>query len=548
MSPYSYQFPEASQHSGQHTGFFESHSHRLDSEPSSRFSSGLREMANSSYRTLEEELSRTVERLNTAERDLAIQKALNAQMQAQLDRSMTALAMSRTLVPAQSNSPVPVKPSRHDKEDPDGPPILPPALSELDPEDYPDARYWTQSSWTEYKKNQLNQGSTIFGLGFLCDADGNRVSKDRLDAMTKRAKQLWNTLFRHRQDPFTWGKKGDFVADFFSRQMRNSFPEFGLCEGNWKADAFAIVRYPDWSSKVRSSGTILQEKPVPKTKKQKIKAVLLPVNTTVIHIDDDDDDIYADPPTTFALPTTTANATPTAPPPTTTTSPTLVSSSSSAPIDIPSTSSQGSDQLTTPTRLVDSARTCPPSISNSDASSPVAAAALQDPKDANLTSADKTATDSTEQPEPGPNAALLQTLVQVNDQAGKVPHRSRRQIDPLQNLVVPPPPEEVPSTEQMLAPPANTKTTTKRATKAKADDKELSVGKALSARNMYATEYKKSHPRVTVGEYRIVWDNLAEATRKEFEQLCKAQKAEKKRVAGEPTLVAVKEVGDATDM
>jgi hypothetical protein len=168
---------------------------------------------------------------------------------AQLDRFMTA-ATSRTFAPAQPNSPVPdTKPSR-EKEDPDGPPVLPPALSELDPDDYPNVRYWTQSSWTEYKKKQTNQGSTVFGLAFLCDADGNRVSKDRLEAMTKRAKQLWTTL---------WGKKGDFVADFFSRHMRNSFIEFGLCEGGWKAEAFAIVRYPDWSSKVRSSGAILRE-------------------------------------------------------------------------------------------------------------------------------------------------------------------------------------------------------------------------------------------------------------------------------------------------
>lgn len=139
---------------------------------------------------------------------------------AQLDRFMTA-ATSRTFAPAQPNSPVPDKPSRPDKEDPDGPPALPPALSELDSDDYPNVRYWTQSSWIEYIKKQTNQGSTVFGLAFLCDADGNRVSKDRLEAMTKRAKQLWTTLYRHRQDPLTWGKKGDFVADFFSRHMRN---------------------------------------------------------------------------------------------------------------------------------------------------------------------------------------------------------------------------------------------------------------------------------------------------------------------------------------
>lgn len=76
MSSYGYQFPDVSQYSqtGQHTGFLESHSHRLDSEPRSHFSSGSREMSNSSYRALEEELSRTVEKLNVAERALGIEK------------------------------------------------------------------------------------------------------------------------------------------------------------------------------------------------------------------------------------------------------------------------------------------------------------------------------------------------------------------------------------------------------------------------------------------------------------------------------------------
>jgi len=43
-------------------------------------------------------------------------------MQVQLDRSMAALGTSRTLAPAQLNSPVSIKPARMDKDDPDGPP------------------------------------------------------------------------------------------------------------------------------------------------------------------------------------------------------------------------------------------------------------------------------------------------------------------------------------------------------------------------------------------------------------------------------------------
>jgi hypothetical protein len=75
---YSFQYPDISQHSAQHAGFFEPHSreHRLDSEPTSRFSSGSCETGKSSYRALEEELSRTVAKLGAVERDLDIQKCI----------------------------------------------------------------------------------------------------------------------------------------------------------------------------------------------------------------------------------------------------------------------------------------------------------------------------------------------------------------------------------------------------------------------------------------------------------------------------------------
>ena len=34
--------------------------------------------------------------------------------------------------------------------------------------------------------------------------------------------------------------------------------------------------------------------------------------------------------------------------------------------------------------------------------------------------------------------------------------------------------------------------------------------------NLYAKEYKKSHPNVTTGQYRVLWDNINEATCKVF--------------------------------
>ena len=101
---------------------------------------------------------------------------------------MMALATSHPPISPQLNS-LPVKMLQSDQEDSDTP-TLPPATSELDLEDYLCACYWTQSSWTEYNKKQTNQGFTVYGLNFMCDEDGEKISDEWLSAMTKHAKQL----------------------------------------------------------------------------------------------------------------------------------------------------------------------------------------------------------------------------------------------------------------------------------------------------------------------------------------------------------------------
>ena len=454
-------------------------------------------------------------------------------MQVQLDRSMAALGMSHTLAPAHLNSPVSIKPAWLDKDNPDGPPTLPPALDELDPDDYPDTLYWTQSSWIEYKKKQANQGYSIFGLTFLCNTEGDCVSRDRLDAMMKCTKQLWNTLYWHHQDPTTWGKKGNFIADFFSRHMHNSFMEFGLCEGNWKADAFAIVHYPDWASKVHTTGAILcmfssscipsphiccvsgkkplkgkwkheddlQGKLAPTTKRQKVRAVPPPVDATIIHIEDD---MYTSPIPPSLGPTPSPSTSESVPASLTpTNSLTSAGSSSlvgSVPIIVHTALSEDSDQSMISTHSAVSTSGLPPMIS--EALCPASAAGVQDPN-AHLNTCE-TATNPTKQPE-------LETF-QVSHQADKVSCWSHRQacFTPCGsyfscyiihcvyatdwpsvllflvliwlawvltlfcsswNLVVLLPPEQIPSIKQLLALPALPKATTKQPTKA--DEKEF---------------------------------------------------------------------------
>ena len=185
-------------------------------------------------------------------------RALNAQLQIQL-ANMTTIATSRTPSHIRSKSLVgPLQPLQPEMDAVDKL-VIPCAPEELDPEDYESACFWTQISWNNYKKHQVNQGLNVKSLGFMCNADGDLVSKERLATMTKRAKQLWTTCYHLRMDPPSWTKKTEDVSLYFIRNMRISFPEFALCEGNWKAEAFAVIRYPDWASDVRGSGTLTRE-------------------------------------------------------------------------------------------------------------------------------------------------------------------------------------------------------------------------------------------------------------------------------------------------
>ena len=190
-----------------------------------------------------------------------------------------------------------------------------------------------QTLWNDHKKNKVNQGLSVKSLSYICDEDGNPVSKEHLATMIKHVKQLWTTCYHLCINPPSWTKKTEDVALYFLWNMHLSFPEFALCENDWKAEAFAVICYPDWSSDVWGSGTLIcelllypnfyshmyilpakwpskgkqkhndSEKPAPKLKKQKVSIVFLPPNATIINIDNDIDGV----PQSNLVPTSSAS-------------------------------------------------------------------------------------------------------------------------------------------------------------------------------------------------------------------------------------------------
>jgi len=126
----------------------------------------------------------------------------------------------------------------------------------LDQDDYPDAVYWTHQSWQDYSQQRDQKGEKVKKLGFICTEDGEFVGASRIKTMTETAKKLWNHLHHHRLAPATWHLISQDAYDYFSSHMCASYPEFRLCEGDWKAKMFATIRYPDWSHGSRASGKL----------------------------------------------------------------------------------------------------------------------------------------------------------------------------------------------------------------------------------------------------------------------------------------------------
>ena len=134
--------------------------------------------------------------------------------------------------------------------------VVPPSPPECDEIDFDGVGFWTRGEWTQHQKNCEERGKDFKKLGFLTDGDGQALDDNWIDMMTKHARLLWNSLYKEREDPETWGVRSMFASTYFSNSMRIKFPEFRWCEGDWKVQNFATVRFSDWSQDVRKKGRL----------------------------------------------------------------------------------------------------------------------------------------------------------------------------------------------------------------------------------------------------------------------------------------------------
>jgi len=140
---------------------------------------------------------------------------------------------------------------------------LPQADIPLKRMDYPGIRFWTRSEWMIHLKNngdtpsfgtEGSRGRTLMSKGinktakYIEDGNGNAVDGYKLKDMLTHMRSIWSGLLLLNRAPTTWGKADMEILRHFYREMRVKFPEFALCENDWKADYLASTHYPSWYS------------------------------------------------------------------------------------------------------------------------------------------------------------------------------------------------------------------------------------------------------------------------------------------------------------
>ncbi|KAH9481010.1 hypothetical protein JR316_0005528 [Psilocybe cubensis] len=402
-------------------------------------------------------------------------------------------------------------------------------------DDYPHVRFWDKEEWIDYKTRAANRNQSVDKLYFLCNEDGEMVSQARREEMTETAKVAFNELYYWRLDPHTWGKGNQQARDYFSAIMRGKFPEFRWCSNDWKIREFATIRYPDWASHIRKTGDLLRARPsigkrgtdynnltASKPKKRRPNTSLHS-HAGEQHIIDVDavplpKEVPVPGPSTLPNPEFASDL------PHRQESPTVEEILSATAASISTRTSV--ELVTTLTSNSTNLRTL------EDSEVPIVNAEKHTD---GLASGTTSNLSGTSEPPAFQRVEDVELTVPNGVQQNAISTR-RTRLNPLAGLTIPNPAFEVPG-QSALENTSNSESSMVPAQKGK-KAKPMVVSKALTARNLFALDYQKTHPNVTAAEFKKVYENLDRDIIKKYEILSKERKAASKAPAAITTSAA----------
>ncbi|EDQ99022.1 uncharacterized protein LACBIDRAFT_335422 [Laccaria bicolor S238N-H82] len=404
----------------------------------------------------------------------------------------------------------------------------PPTLERVD---YPRVPHWMKKEWDTYLEREKLANRNPPWNAFLTDKHGETLSKQRYNELWADAKIAFNSLYWRRNDPTSWSKKTDLAASYFYNTITTKYPEFRLCEGNWKIHLWTTERYPDWVKNVRKAGglqravpsivTIGQKRPLPTqqndTKRSKkprpikkedikheIPRVQLPVTAEepiVIEDSDEEDSIYVPK-------ARTANV--------------VVMSDTSGPKTSVVDLFPGAVESTTTAPSSPRSLQPPAIVTASDVTAVPHPPTLQSTMSTDIRTCPSIVTPAVstaqalERPRTSPPVSLVQQPVSSEPEPGTTQPAVRpirqKKMNPLSNLVVPKAVIEAPETTALPSLPQ----TGHVSPIAKKGRPLVPSDTLVTARNLYMQDYVKEYPDATLDEFRVAFAKLDSKRRQEI--------------------------------
>ncbi|KAF8511248.1 hypothetical protein JB92DRAFT_3144157 [Gautieria morchelliformis] len=140
-------------------------------------------------------------------------------------------------------------------------PITPGTVVIAKREDYPLIPFWTRGEWGVFKEKEKKAGIQADArhcgrqkdrslpnrpLAYITNAEGVGVDGYQAHAIRDRARLIWNAIAAAGCAPPTWSQAHLTAVQYYRQQMYNAHPNLQLCEGDWKVDMLAIDEYPGW--------------------------------------------------------------------------------------------------------------------------------------------------------------------------------------------------------------------------------------------------------------------------------------------------------------
>ncbi|EIW75453.1 hypothetical protein CONPUDRAFT_158916 [Coniophora puteana RWD-64-598 SS2] len=115
-------------------------------------------------------------------------------------------------------------------------------------EKYPKVKFWDEDRYWKWLEEpaQVQEKIQPTSLPFFEDDKGERLSAQKMKAISETARSVWQGLLEDNKAPESWAKATDEARNRLIKEVGQKHPETRLCEGSWKILEMANRRYGSW--------------------------------------------------------------------------------------------------------------------------------------------------------------------------------------------------------------------------------------------------------------------------------------------------------------